>query len=121
MRRQNKYHAIKTEYKGRKYDSKAEAEYAARLDLEVGAGTVMWWIPQVTIPLTEDETYRIDFIVAEPNGGTFKGPAIDVHGIEIKGYPTPAWKKKKKLVDKYCPFPVRVYTKGKCVETLAER
>lgn len=47
--RRNKYGAKRTEYDGRTYDSKAEAEYAMRLDLRVKAGEILFWKPQQTV------------------------------------------------------------------------
>ena len=47
--RRNKYGAQRTEYDGRTYDSKAEAEYAMRLDLRVRAGEIAGWGRQPTV------------------------------------------------------------------------
>src|SRR5215475_11708938 len=46
--RPNKYRAVPTQYGGVRYDSKAEAERAAQLDLMVRAGEVKFWVRQVT-------------------------------------------------------------------------
>lgn len=45
----NKYGAKRTEYAGRRYDSKAEAEHAMKLDLRVKAGDLLGWVSQPTI------------------------------------------------------------------------
>ena len=75
--KRSKYGAIKTEYNGRIYDSKKEAEYAARLDARVAAGEIKAWIPQVSFPLTASR-YFADFLVINTDR-TFEL-------IDIKGY-----------------------------------
>jgi len=76
-KKRSKYGAVKTEYHGRIYDSKKEAEYAARLDARVAAGEIKTWIPQVSFPLTASR-YFVDFMVFN-TAGTFEL-------IDIKGY-----------------------------------
>ena len=59
----NKYHAEKTEYNGRLYDSKAEARVAENLDLMKHSGGIVSWMPQVSVPLTKSTRIRPDFLV----------------------------------------------------------
>ena len=100
----SKYKAVKTEYKGRKYDSKREAAYAAELDMLKNARTgdkrVEEWTPQVRIPLIVRADskpgkpvlvchYVVDFAVTYGDGH------MEYH--EVKGFETEVWKLKEKL------------------------
>ena len=66
-------------------DSKAEARYAAQLDLRVKAGEVAWWLPHVRFPLPAGEVYECDFLVVETphpgNEGSQEVAVIDVKGV----------------------------------------
>lgn len=107
-----KYHAVPTEYKNRRYDSKAEARRAEHLDLLVGVGHVAWWIPQVTIRLG-DISYRVDFVVAVDPMETGAPPEfVVVHAEDVKGFETPRFKMCKKLWPKYGPFDLHVIRGG---------
>lgn len=103
----NKYGARKTPFKAhfgeRTYDSRAEAAYAARLELLRKAGEVLWWLPQVPIPLPGGVVYRADFMVCElghMNINTEKGlrhyPKLRF--IDVKGKDTPVSRLKRKQV-----------------------
>ena len=105
--RQNKYRAKRTEYGGVMYDSKAEAEYAERLDRQQFVGVICWWLRQVTIPLGPDFSTRVDFLVAD-----FNGLNRTVYAVEIKGVETREFKRVRKLWPKYGPFPLRIVKKG---------
>jgi hypothetical protein len=74
----SKYGNIRTEYKGRKYDSKAEAARAYELDLLHRAGEVIYWTPQPTFKLA-GVTYRADFLVQDATGRLW---IEDVKGVE---------------------------------------
>lgn len=77
----NKYGAVKTRYKGRTFDSKAEAAFAYMLDCEH-----LHWIPQPPVWLGGDLWYRPDFYVVEQH--TY---------IDVKGVETAAFRAVKKL------------------------
>jgi hypothetical protein len=112
--RANKFNAVRTPYKGRTYDSKREAAYARQLDLEVEAREVLWWIPQVTVPLGEDDSLRVDFLVARWERFTaYPGVgAVAVHAVDVKGVTTRDFARRAKLWRKYGPFPLHVVRKG---------
>jgi hypothetical protein len=97
-RRSNKYGAKRAEYRGVVYASKAEARHAAFLDLRVKAGEVVSWRPQVRFPLVVNGTrvgaYVADFVVRIAEGDFCKLEVIE----EVKGYETPVWKLKRKLM-----------------------
>lgn len=83
-----KYGAVKTNG----FDSKAEADYAAQLDLRKAAanGDVLDYLTQVSIKLAEGVTYRADFLVFLRDG-TWEF-------VEVKGFSTRDWVIKKKLL-----------------------
>ena len=110
IKRKQKYNAKPTEYKGRKYDSKAEALFAVRLDELKDKGIVHLWLRQTPFDLGEDTRYRADFFVIETNG-TF-------YAVDVKGMETPSFKKIKKLWKKYGEMPLRVWKTNKVVEEL---
>lgn len=93
--RRNKYRAIKTEYDGILYDSKAEAARAAELDMLVRAGQIEWWIRQVTFRLgCPENVYRPDFLVVGYGG---------VHVEDVKGVDTAKFRRDAKLWRAYGP------------------
>jgi uncharacterized protein DUF1064 len=68
----SKYHNVRTAYRGRVFDSAAEARYARILELRQRAGEVSTWTTQVDIPLMVNGqrvcTYRADFAVTFTDG-----------------------------------------------------
>jgi hypothetical protein len=94
--RANKYHAKKTPYNGVLYDSKAEAQRAAYLDMLVKAKDIRGWVRQVTFLLGDSlNTYRADFVVIHTDG--------TVHAEDVKGFEDKTFKKNRKLWAMYGP------------------
>jgi len=92
------------------YDSKAEANRAALLDLLHKAGEVRWWLRQVTVRLgCPENTYRVDFVVCEKDGR--------VHGEDVKAIETREFRRQKNVWKSYGPFPLHVITR-KTVEII---
>lgn len=97
--REHKYGVAPVEartYNGIVYHSKAEAEYAKRLDLMMkaaGSERVVSWSRQVAIPLAVNGhhvcDYRVDFAVLTADG--------KMHWVEIKGMETSMWRLKYRL------------------------
>lgn len=95
----NKYKNIRTEYKGRIYASKKEAEHAAELDLMKRAVNpaqrVIKVIPQYRMPLKINKIkigcYVADLLV------TFADGHEEVQ--DVKGFRTREYKLKKKIVE----------------------
>lgn len=92
---QGKYGSQKAIYKGDKYDSKKEKEYAQILDGLLADKKILYWKRQVTFPLPSMGTimtgkrrarYVADFIVTTIDGAE--------HIVEIKGYFTQEMKTK---------------------------
>jgi hypothetical protein len=94
----HKYGAIRTEYNGAWYDSKAEAAYAAELDMMKRIGVVKdWWrqVPFVLHAVSSDGGFRtaigkyiVDFKIL--------GADDTVTYCDVKGVATPLFKWKKK-------------------------
>ena len=86
--------AKRTEYDGRWYQSKAEATFAAGLDLRLKAKEIVWWKPQVPIKLMVNGhlicTYKLDFAIYHLDG--------HLEYVEVKGHETNVWKLKWKLL-----------------------
>ncbi len=96
----NKYRAIKTEYNGRKYDSKLEASHAMELDMRMKSGEFVEVVPQYRIKLyvylpdgskADLFTYVCDFRCERPDGTYLL--------VESKGAETAVWRTKKKILD----------------------
>ena len=113
MIRRHKYNAKPTFYDGVRYDSKAEAAHAARLDLAKRAGAIADWKRQVPIDIGDpgiDRPYRVDFVVTENDGS--------IHAEEVKGVETSRFKRQKKQWAKRGPCPLWIFKKGKRVEVI---
>lgn len=108
--RKQKYNAKPTVYRGWRFDSKAEAQYARELDERKESGEVYTWLRQTSFDLGEDTRYRADFLVIEGDG--------TIYAVDVKGMETASFKRIKKLWKKYGEFPLRIIKKGKLVETL---
>lgn len=105
----SKYGAKKTQYRGRWYASKREADHAAHLDLmkqAKGGDRVTDWTPQVRIPIKVRSDvpphrevlichYVVDFFVTYGDGHS------EYH--EVKGFETDAWILKRKLFEALYP------------------
>jgi len=108
--KRNKYNANPTRYRGWRFDSKFEAEYAKKLDALVGKRIVLWWLRQVPIDLTEDDRYKVDFLVFYEDG--------TLEAVEIKGMETAAFRRTRRLWLKYGPMPLKIVKKNRTTETL---
>lgn len=94
----SKYGNKWTEYRGEKYQSQAEANYAQTLDLLKSSKDpfhkVSSWERQVSYPIVINGykvcTYVADFRVIYSNGR--------VEVVDVKGYKTPMYRLKKKLL-----------------------
>jgi hypothetical protein len=95
--KRNKYNVSPADarrYYGRTYASKAEMEYAKRLDYLVAVEDVLEWLPQVRFTLGVPENiYVVDFLVLPSYGAPW---CVDVKGVE-----TPAFKRNCKLWASY--------------------
>ncbi len=100
----HKYHAQRTEYNGRVYPSKAQAERARQLDALVLGEVIHPYLEEVTFRLGPDFRYRADFVVinqAWPN-------MWPMWAEDVKGFMTPRFKTAVKMWRKYGRFPLRI-------------
>lgn len=106
VKTRNKYNNQKTEFGGRKFDSKLEANVAQDIDLLVKSGQVIKVEPQHNFALYGKNgskvcTYRADFLL------TFKDGHQEV--FEAKGLLFPISQLKMKLfVDNYPDIPLTI-------------
>lgn len=98
MRTPSKYRNVRTEYDGRVYDSKAEAERAQEHDLLLRSGATRLWQPQPVVTLFPGYKYVPDFYVETADG---RGWYEDVKGAE-----TASFKKHRNLWVMYGPTPL---------------
>lgn len=94
-----KYHNIKTEYNGVKYDSRREADFAMELDWRVKAKDIKGWERQIRIPLIVNGkkicVYVMDFVITNNDNS--------LEYVEVKGFKTAVWKLKYKLFEALYP------------------
>lgn len=95
MVKRERFGNIRTEYRGVMYASKAEAKYAAQLDVLLKAKKIRGWGRQHSVPLVVNGhkicTMIVDFWI---NHGS-----IPIEFVEIKGFETAVYKLKKKLFE----------------------
>jgi hypothetical protein len=87
-KKETKYHNLPTEYNGRTYASAEEAKYAWGLDMQVRAGEIPLWIPQVAFPLPGGYKYIADFLVFDWS--------LNFSVVDVKGERTRVYINKKK-------------------------
>lgn len=103
----SKYRNKRTEYNGVVYDSMAEADYAARLDLEKKSGLIAGWTRQVPFYLgCMENKMVVDFLVFHPLG---------VYAVEIKGFETSKFRRDKKLWERHAPCELEIRYKDKLI------
>lgn len=105
----NKFHAIKTEYGGIRYDSKAEAIYARNLDVRMhaqGRERVASWERQIRFPLVVNGTtvghMVVDFKVCYADG---REELVEIKSVATM---TPLFRFKLKLLR--ILYPELIYT-----------
>jgi dissimilatory sulfite reductase (desulfoviridin) alpha/beta subunit len=96
----HKYRAKPTDVDGIKFHSKLEAAYYRRLLLRVKSGEVLFFLRQTPIHLPGNVKYIVDFLEFYADGS--------VHFIDVKGFETPEFKIKKKMVEDLYPFTVEI-------------
>ena len=95
----SKFGAKRQEYNGIKYHSKGEAGLARDLDFRVRAGELKSWRRQVPISLDVNGmhicNYICDFELTYPDG--------TIEYLEYKGFETPVFRLKRKLLEALYP------------------
>lgn len=91
----SKHNATSTIYKGVRYQSRAEAEYAYGLDCRLSQKEIRAWTRQISIPFRVNGIlickYVVDFCLLHLDGS--------IEWVEVKGHETDAYKIKKKLFE----------------------
>ena len=94
--RRNKYGNHPTTVDGMRFDSKSEARYYERLQLERKLGVVQWFITQVPFRLEGGVRFVVDFLVAYSDG------RIELQDVKSKATITQVYRnKKKQLRERY--------------------
>jgi hypothetical protein len=96
----HKFHAKRTDFNGRTYASKAEAHYAAGLELRKQAGDVLFYLEQVPVRLPGKTKYVVDFLEFHADG--------TVHFVDVKGMQTETFRLKKRMVEELYPIEIEV-------------
>jgi dissimilatory sulfite reductase (desulfoviridin) alpha/beta subunit len=97
----HKYHATPTVAAGIKFSSKLEARYYEQLLLRKRVGEVVVFLRQTPFHLPGGVRYVCDFTEFWADGS--------VHFVDTKGYVTPAFRDKKKMVEEvYAPIEIEV-------------
>lgn len=113
--RRSKYRAVRTEYNGVSYASKAEARRAEELTNDPN---VIWFIGQPKFRLgVPENVYVPDFLVCretEVNHGEYWP---ECHAEDVKGMRTPKFNRDVKLWKRYGKMPLHIIS-GKKVEVI---
>lgn len=106
----HKFNAKRTEFNGRSYPSKLEANYASYLERMKASGKVLFYLEQVPFRLPGGVFYRLDFM-------EFHAPKDDCDGdiifTETKGRMTSDALIKIKQVQDIYNIPIRIVSKIK--------
>lgn len=94
----HKFNAKKTEIDNHKFPSKKEAAYYLKLKKRVDEGEVQFFLRQCPFHLPGGIIYRIDFMEFWTDG--------TVHFIDVKGFVTPEYRLKKRLLEEFYPVTI---------------
>lgn len=94
----HKFHNVATEVNGIKFSSKKEAKHWGDLVMARRAGSLLFALRQVPFHLPGNVRYVVDFVEFWANG--------DVRFTDVKGFKTPMYKVKLKLVE--AEFPIKI-------------
>lgn len=94
----HKFNAVRTEVDGVKFSSKREARYFQQLQLAQKSGDLLFFLRQVPFHLAGGVRYVCDFAEFWKNG--------DVRFVDTKGFRTPMYKAKQKMVQ--ATYPIKI-------------
>ena len=101
----SKYHAVRTSYGGRLYDSKLEARFAQILDIarcaEDPAQRVVWVAEKVPFCFPWGTYHELDFIIGKKSG--------DVCFVEVKGRDVPLGREKRGILEYFLGHAITVW------------
>ena len=96
----HKFRAKPDNRDGIRFPSKKEAEYYDKLKRDLQEEKIIFFLMQVPFHIPGGAKYLVDFVVFDSNG--------TVRFIDVKGYETPQFKLKKKLVEQFYPVKIEV-------------
>lgn len=96
----HKFKAKQVENDGVKFGSKLEARWYTIIKDMQDSGEVLFFLRQVPFHLPGGVTYRADFMIFFSDG--------HVEVWEAKGYETPEWKIKQKMVEDIYPIKIKI-------------
>ena len=96
----HKFHAKKTELDGINFGSKLEARWYSIIKDMQENGEVLFFLRQIPFHLPGNIIYRADFMIF------FTDEHVEIW--EAKGFDTPEWKIKKKIVESLYPVEIKV-------------
>ena len=99
FKKKHKYNAKKTERDGFNFDSQKEARRYDQLLLLKESGDVLFFMMQCPFHLPGNVKYRVDFLVFWSDG--------NVSVEDVKGFRTPQYKMKKKMVESLYPITIQ--------------
>jgi len=100
MQLKHKYHAKTTEFDGIKFSSKLEARWYSIIKDMQELKEILFFLRQVPFHLPGGVIYRADFMLFFTDG--------HIEIWECKGFDTPEWKIKKKIVEDIYPIEIKV-------------
>lgn len=100
MKITHKFHATPSECDGIKFGSKLEKRWYMIIRDMKDSGEVLFFLRQIPFHLPGGVTYRADFMLFYTDG--------NVEVWECKGFSTPEWIIKKKLVESLYPIEIKV-------------
>lgn len=101
----HKFKATRTEYNGRIYPSKLQAQYAQYLTTLKEEGLILFWLEEVPFRFYDTSKYLVDFMVFMADG--------EIRFVETKGKETKDFNRKMKLMKMEYPYFSVVVVKGK--------
>lgn len=99
----HKFNAVRCELDGKKFSSKLERNFYAKILLMQKEGAVIFCLRQIPFDLPGGVKHFVDFQVFFADG--------TVEFIDTKGLDTPMGKAKRKMVEDLYPIKIRVVTK----------
>lgn len=94
----HKYNAVRTEVDGVKFASKKEAFYYGQLLLAQKSGDLLFFLRQTPLHIGGGVRYVVDFCEFWKSG--------EVRFVDCKGFATPMYKAKKKIVESLYPIKI---------------
>ena len=111
--RPSKYGAIRCEYRGHKFDSKAERDFFPLLELLLANRFIDLILRQVPVHLPaqhgeKGRIYRMDYLVNVRGGENVRSQDVGFRFLDVKGRDTQASAAKRSFASNYLPRPIEL-------------